>query len=106
MSYLGLKGSLQRAEGPGRRDDGGKARHGWWVGVEELRKQTGRKYEDGSVFQQLKNSFMRQWRSNITVIDEAQHSVRILQDGGKLQTTDYMFHKLKFSAHSVDLNKL
>lgn len=43
MSYLGLKRALQRAEGPGRRDDGGKPRHGWWVGVEELRKQTGRR---------------------------------------------------------------
>lgn len=42
VSYLGLKGALQRAEGPGRRDDGGKARHGRWVGVEELRKESGR----------------------------------------------------------------
>lgn len=40
--YLGLKGALQRAEGPGRRDDRGKARHGRWVGVEELKKKRGR----------------------------------------------------------------
>lgn len=32
---LGLKGALQRAEGPRWGDDRGKARHGWWVGVEE-----------------------------------------------------------------------
>lgn len=36
VSYLGLKGSLQRAEGPSGRNDRGQARHGRWVGVEEL----------------------------------------------------------------------
>lgn len=34
--YLGLEGSLQGAEGTGRRDHGWDARHGWGVGVKQL----------------------------------------------------------------------
>lgn len=41
--YLGLESALQRAEGSRRRDDRGEARHGWWVGVEELQKERKRK---------------------------------------------------------------
>ncbi len=79
MTYLGLKGALQRAEGPGRRDDGRKAGHGRRVGVEELREKRGR---GGvrmvrSVSETPDNSLIRQWRWNkqVIVMDEPQHSV-------------------------------
>lgn len=42
VSHLGLEGALQRAEGPGRGDDGREARHGRWVGVKQLRERRGR----------------------------------------------------------------
>lgn len=51
VSHLGLKGPLQRAEGPGGGDDRGKARHGWRVGVEELEEEKSeRRREDDSVY--------------------------------------------------------
>ena len=63
MSYLRLKGALQRAEGPGRGDDGRKARHGRWVGVKELREKKRRGVRMvGFVREMQDNSFTRQWR--------------------------------------------
>lgn len=68
--YLGLKGTLQRAEGSGRGDDGGKTRHGWRVGVEELKKKGGRGVLRmvQSVSKMQDNIFMRQWRWSKQVI--------------------------------------
>lgn len=108
MSYLGLKGTLQRAEGPGWGDDGGKAGHGRWVGVEELKKKRGR----GSVRMVWLSakcsrtaSYVSGEGTNRLVTDEPQHSIfsPIFQDclDGELPTcfTNYEFRKYS-SAYS------
>lgn len=84
--YLGLKGALQRAEGPGRRDDRGKARHGRWVRVEELRKKQRERSEDGfgnigEMQDDGRMSQRRRWSKQVTVMDEQRSTIRIFYDG-------------------------